>query len=92
VQVHLSDAGCKQIDYPAQEGAPPTPWNRVSEWELTEQKPGRYRLRVWRPASWWKPRTGADDPVDAEVECTQEVAAAVRERIREWLGAHRDSA
>ena len=38
------------------------------------------------PPALWKLRTGADEPVDAEVECTSEVAAAVRERVRGWVG------
>lgn len=91
VQVRLSDAGCQQIDNPDKDAPAVTPWGRISEWEVSELKPGRYRVRMWCPVKWWKPRMGTDEPVDAEVECTPEQAAAVRERVRVWLSAGRDA-
>ena len=87
VQVRLSDAGCQQIDNPDKDAPAVTPWERISEWQVTELKPGRYRVRLWCPVKWWKPRVGTSEPVDAEVECTPQQAAAVRERVRGWLGA-----
>ena len=86
VQVRLSDAGCVQIDNPDKDAPAVTPWERISEWEVSELKPGRYRVRLWCPVKWWKPRMGSDEPVDAEVECTPEKAAEVRERVRAWVG------
>lgn len=82
---HPGDAGCAQIDNPDKPPGDVTPWERISEWEVSERKPGRYRVRMGCPVQWWKPRMGTKEPVDAEVERTPEQAAAVRERVRAWV-------
>jgi hypothetical protein len=85
VQVHLSDAGCVQLEDPRRGTGEVTPWGRIKESLVEEINSGRYRVRLRRSIRWWKLRTL--DPVDAEVSCSAEQAGAVRERIRVWRSA-----
>jgi hypothetical protein len=84
VQVHLSDIGCAQLDDPAAGAGRVTPWNTITDASVEELRPGRYRIRVYRKATWRQHFYNAEEPVDAEIECSGEQAEALRQRMEAW--------
>lgn len=84
-QVRLSDAGCVQADTTKEaDEATPTPWVKVEQVKLERAGEGAWRLRLAGKASRWG---GGNAYVDAEVNCTDARAAALRERIDAWRKA-----
>ena len=82
VQVHLGPAGCFQIDGPARGAFSTGLWPTIQVVDLHEEAPNLWRLRLAPKVPWWMP--AVHTPVDAEVKCTPEQAAALRRRIEQW--------
>jgi hypothetical protein len=83
LQVHLSAAGCAEIDRTALRVCREfTPWTKLDRIEIEPLESDRHRLRVGKYPNWFglAPRL----TIDAEVQCTGEQAAALRRRIDGW--------
>jgi hypothetical protein len=86
IQVRLSASGCRQVDNPAADtGAAPTPWPAVHRVTLKQRRRDRVRVRCECRTPWW--RLDNKFPVDADVACTPQRLAALRERIASWQRA-----
>ena len=82
VQVHLSAAGCRQLDNPKAGTLPQiTPWNALNDVTIGEESDGMWRVRFRRYTSWWSRQ---HTPVDAVVRCTAAQGWALRDRIAGW--------
>jgi hypothetical protein len=64
----------------------PTPWKRVSEFSLGVQAEGIYRFRI--DSRRW---IFTEYPIDAEVRCSAEQAAHLRQWLQDRLTAARDA-
>jgi len=85
IQVHLSNEGCVQWDNPrAQRGKSMAAWDKVNRVDIQRLAEGRYRLKIGRRRNWigFEPTLR----VDAEIQCTDEQADALRRRIDQWRG------
>lgn len=84
VQVRVSAYGARLVKNPMP-GEPQTgtvtPWRDVGDVSLDATGQGLIRFRLLRRESlWWSP----DVALDAELRCTPEQAASLRERIAAW--------
>lgn len=81
VQVHLTPAGCAQVNAPRAGAEPPRikPWSGIREVLLAPARAGTYRLRLRTRFRWTH-----HIAVDAEIECTPERAEALRKQIEGW--------
>jgi hypothetical protein len=87
VQVRLGAYGALQVNNPAAGKAnlgKVTPWRDVTDVSLRPARDGTFRIRMLRRISFWRAR---QYPVDAEVPCTPEQAAALEQRIEAWRSA-----
>ena len=87
VQVRLGAWGALQVNNPTAQGrkaGKPTPWRDVADASIAPDRDGTVRIKVERRKSFWR---GSPTPVDAEVDCTPEQAAALRERVAAWRAA-----
>jgi hypothetical protein len=85
IQVHLSNQGCLQLDGPrAKRGKASHPWTKINRIDIHRLGEDRYRLKIGRRPNW----IGFESPlkVDAEIQCTDEQADALRRRIEQWRG------
>ena len=84
VQVRLGPGGASQANNPAphkRKTAKVTPWRDVTGVSVRPVGDGAVRLRFEGRKTFWK---GNWFPVDAEVRCTSEQAAALEQRIAAW--------
>ena len=85
VQVHLCDAGCRQLDNPKRERQPPVaPWRELNDVLIGEESAGMWRIRIRRVGRWWAPQRV---PVDAVVRLDREQGWTLRGRISAWREA-----
>ena len=93
VQVRLGADGASQLNNPGAGKIPrarPKPWRDVTDASVRPAGGGTVRLRIVGPTTFWR---GTKYPVDAELRCTPEQAAALRARIAAWrAGARGDAA
>lgn len=61
----------------------PASWANITSFRLDEIAKGRHRLTINADFGTFTTRTSP--PVDAEVNCTSEQAAQLRELLREWI-------